>query len=216
MLVKILTLKSLKKMKKITLIIMFFMLFNYSKAQNLSYGTILGFNAYDIEIDGPINAGAGYSSLNFGGFLDYQLNNSFGVRGNLMYNSVKEDNYYALNGNQVVWYLFDESEIKSLQIHTLLRYDVNKEYNKGFYLIGGFRMTNILNAKFDGQENDNFYKKVNFGGMLGFGVNFAKHFGIELIPEVNLTNTIDSENNKSKNFGAYLNLTVNLESIINK
>jgi len=203
-------------MKKITLIIIFFTSFNYSKAQNLSYGTILGFNAYDVEIDGPINAGAGYSGLNFGGFLDYQLNNSFGVRGNLIYNSVKEDNYYVLNGNQVVGYLFNESKIKSLQINKLLRYDVNKEYNKGFYLIGGFKMTNILNAQFDGQENDNFYKKVNFGGMLGFGVNFAKHFGIELIPEVNLTNTIDSENNKSKNFGGYLNLTVNLESIINK
>lgn len=195
---------------------MLFMLFNYSKAQNLSYGTILGFNAYDVEIDGPINADAGYSGLNFGGFLDYQLNNSFGVRGNLIYNSVKEDNYYVLNGNQFAGYLFDESEIKSLQIHILLRYDVNKEYNKGFYLIGGFRMTNILNARFDGQKDDNFYKKVNFGGMLGFGVNFAKHFGIEFIPEVNLTNTIDSENNKSKNFGAYINLTANLQSIINK
>lgn len=202
-------------MKKITFIIMLFMLFNYSKAQNLSYGIMLGFNAYDVDIDGLIKGGAGYSGLNFGGFLDYQLNNSFGVRGNLIYNCAKEDNYYILNGNQVAGYLFDDSEIKSLQINTLLRYDVNKEYNKGFYLIGGFRMTNILNAKFDGQENDDFYKKVNLGGMLGFGVNFAKHFGFEFIPEVNLTNTIDSENNKSKNFGAYLNLTVDLESIIN-
>lgn len=195
---------------------MLFMIFTYSNAQKVSYGAILGFNAYDLEIDGPINASAGYSGLNFGGFLEYQLNTSFGVRGNLLYNSVKEDYYYIVNGNQGSVVLFDQSEIKSLQLHTLLRYDVNKEYNKGFYLIGGFRMTNILNAKFDGQKNDDFYKKVNFGGMFGFGVNFAKHFGIELIPEVNLTNTIDSENNKSKNFGAYLNLTVNLESIINK
>ncbi|UGS22064.1 outer membrane beta-barrel protein [Flavobacterium cyclinae] len=202
-------------MKKITLIIIFSFFFNFSNAQNFSYGTILGFNAYDVEINGPINAGAGYSNVNFGGFIDYSLSNSFGIRGNLIYNSVKEDNYYLINGNQVVGYLFKESEIKSLQLHTLLKFDVNKEYNKGFYLIGGFRMTNILNAKFDGQENDNFYKKINFGGIFGFGVNFAKHFGIELLPEVNLTNTIDSENNKSKNFGAYLNLTVNLESIIN-
>lgn len=203
-------------MKKITFIGLLFMIFNYSTAQNLSYGAILGFNAYDIEVDGPINAGAGYSGLNFGGFLDYQLNSSFGVRGNLIYSSVKEDNYYVKNGNQVTGYLFDESEIKSIQLHTLLRYDVNKEYNKGFYLIGGFRMTNILNAKLDGQENDDFYKKMNFGGMIGFGVNFAKHFGFEFIPEINLTNTLDSEINKSKNIGGYVNLTVNLESILAK
>ena len=48
-------------MKKITLIGMLFMIFNYSEAQNVSYGAILGFNAYDIEIDGPLNGGAGYS-----------------------------------------------------------------------------------------------------------------------------------------------------------
>lgn len=192
------------------------MIFNYSSAQNLSYGAVLGFNAYDIEIDGPLNAGAGYSGLNFGGFIDYQLNSSFGLRGNLIYTSVKEDNYYAINGNQGTFTLFDESEIKSIQLHTLLRYDVNKEYNKGFYLIGGFRMTNILNAKLDGQENDDFYKKMNFGGMIGFGVNFAKHFGFEFIPEINLTNTLDSEINKSKNIGGYVNLTVNLESILAK
>lgn len=203
-------------MKRITLIGMLFMIFNYSEAQNVSYGAILGFNAYDIEIDGSLNGGAGYSGLNFGGFVDYQLTSSFGVRGNLIYTSVKEDNYYVLNGNQGTGYLFDESEIKSIQLHTLLRYDVNKEYNKGFYLIGGFRMTNIVDAKFDGQKNDTFYKKVNFGGMLGFGVNFAKHFGFEFIPEINLTNTLDSENNKSKNFGGYVNLTINLESILTK
>lgn len=203
-------------MKKTVLSIILLIGFNYTNAQNLSYGTLLGFNAYDVEIDGPMVAGAGYSGLNIGGFIDYQLNNSFGVRGNLIYNSVKEDNYYILNGNQVAGYLFDEAEIKSLQIHTLLRYDVNKVYNKGFYLIGGFRITNILDAKFDGEKNEDFYKKVNFGGMLGFGVNFAKHFGIELIPEVNLTNTLESEDNKAKNFGAFINLTVNLESIINK
>ena len=203
-------------MKKSILSIFCFLAYNCINAQDLSYGAILCFNAYDIEVDGPINAGAGYSGLNFGGFVDYKLNESFGIRGNIIYSSIKEDNYYVLEGNQVTGYLFDESEIKSLQIHTLLRYDVNKEYNKGFYLISGFRMTNILNAKFDGQKNDDFYKKVNFGGMLGFGVNFAKHFGIEFIPEVNLTNTIDSKNNKAKNFGGFINLTVNLESIIKK
>lgn len=201
-------------MKKITLIIMFLMIFNNSAAQNLSYGAILGFNAYDINIGGPINDGSGHSGLNFGGFLDYQINSSLGVRGNLIYNNIKETEHYVVIRNQVTSYLFDKAEIQAIQIQTLLKYDVNNDYNKGFYLIGGFRMTNILNVKLDGQKNDDFYKRASFGAMLGFGCNFAKHFGIELIPEVNLTNPINSEENRSKNIGGYLNLTVNLESII--
>lgn len=203
-------------MKKIILFTVLFLGFNYTNAQNINYGILLGFNGYDVDIDGPINGGAGYSSLNFGGFIDYKLTESFGVRGNLIYSSVEEDNYYIINGNQVTAYIFDEAKITSLQIHTLLKFDVNKEYNKGFYMLGGFRMTNVLNAEFDGVKNDTFYKKTNFGGMLGFGVHFAKHFGFEFIPEVNLSNTLESKNNKAKNFGAYINITINLASILQK
>ncbi|WP_339890027.1 porin family protein [uncultured Flavobacterium sp.] len=203
-------------MKKIKLSIIFLMIFSYSKGQNLSYGPILGFNAYDISIGGPINDGAGYSGLNFGGFLEHQFNSSFGVRGNIIYNNIKEGKHYVVTGNQITSYLFDKAEIQSLQIQTLLKYDVNKDYNKGFYIIGGFRMSNILNVKLDGQKNEDFYKRESFGAMLGFGVNFAKHFGLELIPEINLTNPINSKINKSRNIGGYLNLTLNLESIIKK
>ncbi|MGM8361274.1 porin family protein [Flavobacterium sp. ARAG 55.4] len=202
-------------MKKITFIIFFLTIFNHSKAQNISYGAILGMNGYDVEIHGPINGGAGYSGLNFGGFLDYQLNKNFGIRGDLIYSSVKEDYYAKYDGNKYAGSIFEESKIKSIEIHTLLKYDVNKEYNKGFYLIGGFRIKNIINAKLDGEKNNDLYRRINLGGMLGCGVNFAKHFGLEFIPEVNLTNTITPENNKARNYGAYINLTVNLESIIN-
>ena len=203
-------------MKKIVLLSFLIFGLNYSNGQNLSYGAILGFNGYDIDIEGPLNAGAGYSGLNFGGFVEYQLNNRFGVKGNLLYNSVTEDNFYVVNNGVTSGNFIDELKVNSLQIHGLLKYDVSKEYNKGFYLLGGFRMKNVLKTKADGEEIEDFYKKSNFGAMFGFGVNFAQHFGLEFIPEVNLSNTIDSDANKAKNFGAYINFTINLESIINK
>lgn len=203
-------------MKKITFLILLFSgLNNGAVAQELSYGALLGYNAYDIEINGPISAVNGDSGINIGGFVDYQLNSSFGVRGSLIYSSFHENTYSIKEGYSSFPY-FDEANLKTLQVHALLRYDVNREYNKGFYLTGGFRMTNVLSAKIDGVKDDTFYKKANFGVMLGFGVNFAKHFGIELIPEVNLTNTLDSTDNKARNYGFYTNLTVNLESIFKR
>ena len=203
-------------MKKIILFTFLVFGLNNTNAQELSYGALLGFNAYDIDIEGPLNAGAGYSGLNLGGFVEYQLNSSFGIKGNLLFNSVKEDNFYIVNNRTVTAYLADEIKVNSLQVHGLLKYDVNREYNKGFYVLGGFRMTNILSAKADGEKIEDFYNKSNFGAMLGFGVNFAQHFGFEFIPEVNISNTLDSESNKAKNFGGYINFTINLESIINK
>ena len=188
---------------------------NCVTAQELGYGVLIGFNAYDIEIQGPLIATSASSGLNIGGFADYQLNSSFGVRGNLIYTRIKESNYGIIE-NSSFYDTYKSINIKTIQLHSLVRYDVNKEYNKGFYLIGGLRLNYILSAKSDDENLDKFYKKANLGAMFGFGVNFAKHFGIELIPEVNLTNTLDSDDNKSRNYGFYANLTVNLESVLRK
>ncbi|RZK05671.1 MAG: hypothetical protein EOO46_15715, partial [Flavobacterium sp.] len=129
-------------MKKITFLFLLFSGFNTAIAQELSYGALLGYNAYDVEIVGPLIAGSGQSGLNIGGFVDYSLNSSFGVRGNLIYSSIEETHYGVIQGNTLYPY-FDVSNIKTLQVQALLRYDVNKEYNKGFYLTGGFRMNNV-------------------------------------------------------------------------
>lgn len=188
---------------------------NNMNSQNFNYGVLLGYNGYDIEIDGPLNSGGAVSSINTGGFIDYKLNSRLGIRANLIYSKVQEDAYYIVSQGQGYGKFLDKIELKTLQIHTLLKLDVRKDYNKGFYLISGFRMTNILDAKSDGNEIDDFYKNSNFGFMFGFGVNFAKHFGIELIPETNITNTLDVKNNSAKNYGAYANLTINLSSIFN-
>jgi hypothetical protein len=206
----------MQQMRKIILTVVLLIVFQNVKAQEFSYGGILGIKPYDVEINGPISGGTGFSTLNVGGFLDYQINDSFGVRGNLIYSNSKESIYYLKNGNQIVSTFFNQSKIKSIEFQSLLRYDVNHSYNQGFYIIGGFRITNILNVKLDGQKNDDFYKKINFGGMLGFGVIFAKYYGIEFIPDLNISNTLNSDNNKARNFGFYLNSTINLDSIFNK
>jgi len=185
-----------------------------SNAQELSFGPLIGFNSYNIEIDGPLNAEGGNSSLNFGGFIDYNFKGNVGVKANILYNSVSENGYNIVENGIGSDFIFDDVKYNAIQLQALLKYDVKNNYNKGFYLLGGIRMSSILNAESNGEDVKEFYKSPNFGVMLGLGINFLKNFGLELIPEYSISSSIDSDNNKSKNFGAYLNLTYNLKSII--
>lgn len=203
-------------MKKILILTFILFTINTANSQNLNYGIQLGGNAYDIEIDGPIYAGGGTSGVNIGGFAEYKLNKHFGARGVLLYSKTTESDCFAFVSGVGNRKLFEQPELKTLQIHTLLKFDVRNEYNKGFYLISGFRMTKILEATSEGNDIKEFYKDSNFGFMFGFGVNFTKHFGLEIIPETNITNTVDSDNNKARNFGAYGNFTVNLSTLFSK
>ncbi|HEU4790810.1 MAG TPA: outer membrane beta-barrel protein [Flavobacterium sp.] len=199
-------------MKKI--IIGLFFLVSYSGlSQNLRYGAVVGANFYDIEIDGPLIAGTAGSPFNIGGFVDYKLDKSFGIKVHLIYNTTFEGEYNTTPGLITV---FESAELKTLQLHALAKYDVRGDYNKGFYFVGGFRMTNVLDAESNENEDlSDFYNKVNFGGQLGFGTTFLKNFSFELVGDYSLSNTLAVDNNKSKNFGCYGNLLFNIEPLFN-
>ncbi len=197
-------------MKK--LIVTTLLLFSLYKgiAQELSYGVITGWNFYDLEINGPFSGGAAISSLNYGGYAEYNLNNRIGVKFNLIYSNLTEDYiYYVKRG---LYDSYDEVEMSALNFQPLLKFDVSKEYNKGFYLLAGLQFTNV-------SVKDNFYeafyKKNYYSGLFGFGVNFLNHFGTEVIITRNLSNTLTSSANTAQNYGAYFNFTVNIESVIN-
>lgn len=200
-------------MKKTILLFVIFTTFGY-QAQNLvSFGPTIGFNAYDIEIEGPLIAGGAVSGLNIGGFVDYQLSRGFGARALLTYNTIKE-NEYALTSNGTYNVLSSDSELKTLQLQGLMRYDTAGDYNKGFYLTGGFRMVNVLSAKIDGNDGEDFYKKTSFAALLGFGVTISRTVGLELMGDASITSTL--ENAKTKNYGICANLTVDLSSVFTK
>lgn len=183
-------------------------------SQDLKYGVVVGANVYDIEMEGSLLVGFGGSPFNIGGFVDYKIKNHLGLKAHLIYNTTEEGRYdYEDNGVRL---LFESTKLKTVQLHTLLKYDVKEDYSKGFYLLGGFRMTGVLDAK--SNENvdlGNFYNKVNSGYMFGIGTTFLKKFSVELVGDRSLTNTVDFDNNKSKNWGAYANILFNLEPLFN-
>jgi hypothetical protein len=186
-------------------------------SQNLRYGFVTGANFYDIEIKGALIANSGGSYFNFGGFVDYKLNDRFGVKANLIYTNTEENGYFKIINNQFTPLTFSDAKLKTLQLHPVFKFDVRNDYSKGFHFLGGFRTTYVLDAKSDkNQELDDFYHKVNFGGLMGFGTTFLKNFSIELVGDFDITNTVTMNNSKTKNTGAYFNLLYNLEPLFNK
>ncbi|MGL3000826.1 outer membrane beta-barrel protein [Flavobacterium sp. RSSB_23] len=195
--------------KKIFSLFLFLIYFNAS-SQEISFGPVIGANFYDIEIVGPIIGGAGGSYFNFGGFMDYKLNERFGLKSQIIYANSQENehsNFEPYNTGII----FESSKIKNLHLHLLGKFDVRGAYNKGFYLVGGFRITKVLDAKSGlNQDLEYFYKKTNLGLSVGFGTVFLKNFSAEFVGDYSLTKTIAIPDNKSKNFGFYFNLSYNL------
>lgn len=186
-------------------------------SQNISYGPVIGANFYDIEIAGPVVGGTGGSYFNFGGFFDYKITNRFGVKSQLIFTNSEENRHDYYGEGQNYEMLFSSAKLNTLQLHSLAKFDVRKDYKKGFYFLGGFRMTNVLDATSDQNEDlSDFYEKINFGALFGFGTTFLKNFSVELVGDYSLTKTIAYTDYRSKNFGCYINLLYNLEPVINK
>jgi hypothetical protein len=203
-------------MKNITLSLFVLLSTLNAFSQKNSFGILLGTNAYDVQISNVGNSGT-YSKFNVGGFFEHQINNQFGAKSYLLYSSTNNGDYdfYGSSGgnNQRITNIMSQT----IQLHLLAKYSLNKEYKKGFYALSGLRVTNLLKSKSDQNDNldDTFFKKTNYGLLLGFGLNFAKHYSIELVGDRNISNPLRSDNFKGRNLGAYFNFVIDIESIIN-
>jgi len=189
-----------------------------SKAQNFKYGIYLGGNAYDIEIGGPLYASGGYSSLNIGVFGDYQLNNRFGVKANLFFNKTTEGDYGYISNGIGYSNLYGDVKYNAIQLQGLLKFDVRKSYDKGFYLLTGLRLNSINNVSMDKNKEfeDELFKKTNFGVLFGFGTSITKYVNFEILGDRNLGNPYKNSNDKVSNYGIYANLNINISEIIKK
>ncbi|MCX7546386.1 outer membrane beta-barrel protein [Xanthomarina sp. F1114] len=206
-------------MKKISFVVIFIFTATSMFSQNLSYGLVLGASYMDGTVERSSNRiTASYTekpNIHFGAFADYQFLKRFGVKLNLQYNKSYEK--YTLN--YIPNYKVAEFNINSIQLIPHIKFDMASKsgYNKGGYLLLGPRMSFVLSAK-DQDNNDvtDFYKSTNFGAQFGFGFIIAKMFAIELVGDYGFSDISESDPMEIRTVGAYLNLNFNLESIINK
>lgn len=202
-------------MKKIILTIGVFLSSFLIKAQDVSYGVILGSSAYDNEIKGDLEAGAGYDVLHFGVYFDYQIREKIGVKANLTYGKNKDTRYY-INEPRLYTEL-DDIRYNKIEFQPHVKYDFKNEYDKGFYMLVGPRLSFVFNLENEsGDKIKDFYKNTRFGGQLGFGSSISKYFAFEFIGDYGFSNFLKDKTYKGKTLGGHLNLIVNLESIINK
>lgn len=205
-------------------IFMLFVAYMPLRAQELTYGVLLGVHFKDIEVKGDgLSAGGTYSAFNYsgfpldiGGYIDFELDKSFGIKTNLFYSRAVHEytshptDYQYLN----IFLLMDQ-----IHLQPMVKYDLNKDYNKGFYLLAGPRASFIISSKFIERsygEADTFYKKTNFGLLLGFGSNFSRWMGFEIMGDYGISNLLDNSGWKTRTIGANLNLYLNLEAFLSR
>ncbi len=203
-------------MKKILIILFLLTPTIYTYSQNFSYGPLLGGNFNQINIRSGsflegISRGGGIS---IGSFGDYQVNQSFGIKSNLIFNIFFEKPYYEVRGDFSANKFFDKITIYSLQLQSFLKYDLDSNYNKGLHLLGGFNVVNTLkeNPRKDYDLIKDFYKNISFGVITGVGTSLSTNLQLELITKFGLTDVIKSELSQSKNFGVYLNFSYYVSS----
>ncbi len=194
-------------MKKINLCLIFILFFANSQAQNLSYGALIGGNFYQSNNNNGSDqflSDANPFAINLGGYLEYNFNKNIGVKTDLTFNkkelSFKNSNNFKLN---------------FIDISPNLKYDFGNEYRKGFYMIIGPRFSFLTNAEVDGNDASNIFNKTNIGLQLGLGQRIFNYIDIQGKFDYGLTPFFENNNNKSKFFGAYISLNVDLEKIIN-
>ena len=199
-------------MKKTLVVIFIFFGTFFSNSQETLYGiTTSTFYTYvenkktsDIEISGVAEVPFG-----LGVFVERTFNNNTGIKTSINYYSVTDK--FRSAGNEF------RTKQNSLTITPLFKFDTAGEYNKGFYLIGGPRISLILNSKnLDGDKLKDFYTTTHFGAQIGLGIKFLKHFSFETIGDYGLSNIIKDANTKGQPISIYGNLSINLESILNK
>lgn len=185
------------------------------KAQDVSYGVLLGSSGYDNDIKGYLEAGGGYDVLHFGVYIDRQISKKIGLKTNLIYGKNKDTRYY-INAPKS-YTILDDIKYSKIDFQPHIKYNFKNQYGKGFYMLLGPRLSLVFNVENEnGDKIEDFYKSTRFGGQLGFGTSLSKYLSLEFIGDYGFSNFLENKIDKGTTLGGNLNLIINLETLINK
>lgn len=190
-------------MKKI--ILPFLLLFTvYILSQEKNYGISTHLLIADSDLSDEISAG-GSPGFRIGIYYDYQLNQSFGIRSTLGFSKIKDA--FIDNNSPNVYR-------SNLDLLSFLKYDLNSEYDKGFYLLAGPRISYVISAINNDNNLDDIYKKTNFGLVFGFGFDISSFLEIEFTGDYGFTDITLSPNFETKTLGGNLSLFFNISGLL--
>ncbi|MBS1535797.1 MAG: PorT family protein [Bacteroidetes bacterium] len=116
------------------------------------------------------------TSLNVGGYFEYQFARKFGVKTSLTYRSASPD-YHV---NTRVQYFTGNVKINFLDITPLIKYDCGSTYRKGFYMVFGPKISFITKAEEDGEDVKDVFNSSSYGFQYGIGTRIAKVVDLEI------------------------------------
>jgi hypothetical protein len=191
----------------LTLILLFLTMSLYG--QNLNFGFVLGGNANSMYGDGSTDFNSpdasGYDiNLYNGLYLDYSFSNKLGIKSDLIYTDNKLGTTNDSGTLKMNFIVFTPN----------LKYSFNDEYFKGFYLIGGPKVSILTSAKLDGIDVKEIFNSTSFGAQLGVGNNLNNYLSVEGKFDAGLSNILSDDSDKVNFIAFILTLNVNLNALI--
>ncbi|MFC4738539.1 porin family protein [Flavobacterium ponti] len=200
-------------MKKAIFITLVFLASNLIKAQNISYGPVIGYALYEI---GNNNGRYHFvtdknKTVNFGAYLEYQFTDNLGLKTELIFN--KKEAYYESSS---FTFPQDKFNFSFVEINPNLKYDFGQEYRKGFYMLLGPKISFLTKITLENEDVKDDFETFIYGGQLGFGYRIFKFIDLQTKIEYDIAPFIKFDNDrKSQFFGANISLNLDLEQLIN-
>lgn len=191
-------------MKNLLLIFIVFFSANLS-AQEKNYGLIAGIVMLDSDLSDELSSGAS-PGYRLGVYYDFQLNSNIGIKPIIAFSKI-QDAYFE-----------DPPNIyrSSLDLISLMKYNLNSDYNKGTYILFGPRLSFLISAENNSRKILNFYSNNNFGLLFGFGFSFGSFMKLEITADYGFTDITQSSDYETKTLGGNIHFTFNLSSIFEK
>ncbi|WP_299886169.1 outer membrane beta-barrel protein [uncultured Lacinutrix sp.] len=204
-------------MKKVLFGLIFLFSIAISKAQDLSYGVILGANIYNDQFSsgGPndvfFDSGNGdFVVPNLGAYFEYGFNKNIGVKLELSFNKKSFEKGFANASLDEIY------NLSYIDINPNFKYDFGEEYRRGFYMLLGPKFALLSKAEFNGKDVKSDFENMSIGLELAIGQRFLKFLEAELKFDYGLTPFFKFEGSKSSKLsGAYFSINIDIDRVIN-
>lgn len=163
------------------------------KTHEFSYGVIIGSNFYNISNNSTIDSYVTKNitpSIVYGGYGEYNFTKNIGVKLDaILYN--KKFLYFTKN---------QTFKMSFVDISTNFKYNFGDTYRKGFYLLGGPKLSIITKVNSDDEDVKHHFETVNLGFQLGFGLRVYRFIDVQAKLEYEVTPFFKLENGHSSKF----------------
>lgn len=207
-------------MKKTIVTFIFITYFFNSFAQSdskLSYGATGGVYAFMIN-----NLSSGFRfdpkdnksidvSYTFGGYIEYQFAQKFGVKTLVNYRQIDLDYINHLSETNYK----PTFSLTFIEISPLLKYNRGTQYRKGFYMVFGPKISFMTKAEESGEDEKDVFNTTMLGAQYGIGTRIAKVLDFEIRFDYELTPFYETSGGiESHLYGVNANLYIDLQRLL--